>query len=73
VLEGGPTIAAAFLGAGLVDEVVAYIAPVLLGAGAPGVGDLGITSIADALRLRTTDVTVLGGDVRITSRPLTRS
>ena len=33
LLEGGPTLAAAFLRAGLVDEVVAYVAPVLLGAG----------------------------------------
>ena len=33
-LEGGPTLARAFLDAGLVDEVVAYVAPMLLGAGA---------------------------------------
>ena len=47
-LEGGPTLAAAFLSAGLVDEVVAYVAPMLLGAGTSAVGDLGITTIADA-------------------------
>jgi diaminohydroxyphosphoribosylaminopyrimidine deaminase / 5-amino-6-(5-phosphoribosylamino)uracil reductase len=58
-LEGGPTLAAAFLEAGLVDEVVVYVAPLLLGAGAAAVGDLGITSMADALRLDVTDVTVL--------------
>ena len=57
-LEGGPTLAAAFLRAGLVDEVVAYVAPMLLGAGAAAVGDLGITTITDALRLETSDVTV---------------
>ncbi|MBM6403760.1 bifunctional diaminohydroxyphosphoribosylaminopyrimidine deaminase/5-amino-6-(5-phosphoribosylamino)uracil reductase RibD [Phycicoccus sp. CSK15P-2] len=73
LLEGGPTLAAAFLRAGLVDEVVAYVAPALLGGGSPTVGDLGGTSIEDALRLETTDVTVLGGDVRITARPLGRS
>ena len=44
-------------GAGLVDEVVAYVAPALLGAGTSAVGDLGITTIDDALRLRITDVT----------------
>lgn len=70
LLEGGPTLAAAFLRAGLVDEVVAYLAPALLGGGHPVVGDLGGSSIGDALRLETTDVTVLGGDVRITARPL---
>jgi diaminohydroxyphosphoribosylaminopyrimidine deaminase/5-amino-6-(5-phosphoribosylamino)uracil reductase len=58
-LEGGPTTAAAFLRAGLVDEIVAYVAPVLLGAGPASVADLGITSIADALRPEVVAVTVL--------------
>ncbi|WKN46784.1 bifunctional diaminohydroxyphosphoribosylaminopyrimidine deaminase/5-amino-6-(5-phosphoribosylamino)uracil reductase RibD [Nocardioides sp. Arc9.136] len=58
-LEGGPTLAAAFLRAGLVDEVVAYVAPVLLGAGTSAVADLGITTISAALRPMVTDVTVL--------------
>ncbi|MDN4175497.1 bifunctional diaminohydroxyphosphoribosylaminopyrimidine deaminase/5-amino-6-(5-phosphoribosylamino)uracil reductase RibD [Nocardioides sp. SOB77] len=61
-LEGGPTLAAAFLRAGLVDEVVAYVAPAMLGAGLPAVGDLGISTIADAFRPTVTDVTVLGAD-----------
>lgn len=66
-LEGGPTLAAAFLAEGLIDEVVAYVAPVLLGAGRPAVADLGITTIGSALRLQTTDVTVVGGDVRVSA------
>jgi len=75
-LEGGPTLAAAFLAAGLVDEVVAYVAPVLLGAGLSAVGDLGITTIAAALRPVVTDVTVLDGidgeqpNVRLTMTPV---
>ena len=74
-LEGGPTLAAAFLDAGLVDEVVVYVAPLLLGAGASAVGDLGITTMSAALRLEVTDVTVLPPaedgqtDVRITLTP----
>lgn len=72
-LEGGPTLAAAFLAAGLVDEVVAYVAPMLLGAGSAAVGDLGITTIADALHLQVTDVATLGTgaetNVRITLSP----
>jgi diaminohydroxyphosphoribosylaminopyrimidine deaminase/5-amino-6-(5-phosphoribosylamino)uracil reductase len=60
-LEGGPTLAAAFLAAGLVDEVVAYVAPMLLGGGRAAVGDLGITTIADALHLPVVDVHVLQG------------
>ena len=38
-LEGGPTLAGAFLSAGLVDQVVAYLAPALLGAGSHALGD----------------------------------
>lgn len=68
-LEGGPTVAAAFLAAGYVDEVVAYVAPLLLGSGSNAVADLGITSITEALDLVVSDVTVLDGDVRITGRP----
>jgi diaminohydroxyphosphoribosylaminopyrimidine deaminase/5-amino-6-(5-phosphoribosylamino)uracil reductase len=66
-LEGGPTVAAAFLADGLVDEVVAYVAPVLLGRGRQSVSDLGVTTIADALRLAPTDITPIGTDVRITA------
>ncbi len=74
-LEGGPTLAAAFVRAGLVDEIVAYVAPVLLGSGRNAVADLGITTIADALRPTVTDVTVLDGvdgeppNVRLTMTP----
>ena len=65
-LEGGPTVAAAFLEAGLVDEIVAYVAPMLLGSGRSAVGDLGVTTIADALHLRVEDITVLDDNVRLT-------
>jgi len=74
-LEGGPTLAAAFLTAGLVDEIVVYVAPFLLGAGRSAVADLGITTISDAFRPRVTDVTVLAGpdgeepNVRFTLEP----
>jgi diaminohydroxyphosphoribosylaminopyrimidine deaminase/5-amino-6-(5-phosphoribosylamino)uracil reductase len=76
-LEGGPTLAAAFLRAGLVDEIVVYVAPMLLGSGRNAVGDLGIDTIADARHFAVTDVTVLPGhtptaadetNVRITMR-----
>lgn len=68
LLEGGPTLAAAFLKAGCVDRVVGYLAPALLGAGPTVVGDLGIPGIAQALRLVVEDVTSVGGDVRVTAR-----
>ena len=73
-LEGGPTLAASFLRAGLVDEVIAYVAPLLLGDGRSAVGDLGITSIDQALRLEIVDTTVIGEgaetNVRLLLRPL---
>ncbi|KQS64974.1 bifunctional diaminohydroxyphosphoribosylaminopyrimidine deaminase/5-amino-6-(5-phosphoribosylamino)uracil reductase RibD [Modestobacter sp. Leaf380] len=69
LLEGGPTLAAAFLTAGLVDEVVLHLAPQLLGAGATLVGDLGITTMSQALQLETLDVTPLGRDVQVRLRP----
>jgi diaminohydroxyphosphoribosylaminopyrimidine deaminase/5-amino-6-(5-phosphoribosylamino)uracil reductase len=72
-LEGGPTLAAAFLQAGLVDEVICYVAPMLLGSGLSGVGDLGVRTMADAWQLDVTDVTTLGAgpetNVRLTMTP----
>ncbi|MGC5166292.1 bifunctional diaminohydroxyphosphoribosylaminopyrimidine deaminase/5-amino-6-(5-phosphoribosylamino)uracil reductase RibD [Luteimicrobium sp. DT211] len=68
LVEGGPRLATAFLEAGVVDELHAYVAPVLLGAGPGVVGGLGITTIADALRWRTHDVRRLGDDVLLTAR-----
>jgi diaminohydroxyphosphoribosylaminopyrimidine deaminase/5-amino-6-(5-phosphoribosylamino)uracil reductase len=68
LLEGGPTLAAAFLREGLVDEVRVHVAPRLLGAGRALVGDLGIGTIADALDLTLVEVTRLGGDVALRLR-----
>lgn len=67
LLEGGARVAASCIAADLVDEVVAHIAPALLGAGAPVLGDAGITTITEALRLTTTDVVRLGDDVAVTA------
>ena len=69
MLEGGPTLAAAFLRAGLVDEVVLHVAPKLLGAGATLVGDLGISTMGQALDLHVVGLTSLGGDVGLRLRP----
>ena len=69
LVEGGPTLAAAFLRAGLVDEVHAYVAPALLGAGRAAVGELGVTTIDDAVRLETVHVQPLGPDVLIVATP----
>ena len=60
LVEGGPVLAAAFWRAGLVDELVVYLAPVLLGGGPPAVGDLGIAAIGEAARLDVVDVVRTG-------------
>lgn len=65
LLEGGPTLAASILRAGLVDRVVWYLAPLLLGSGAPAVGDLGIPGIGSAMGLRITGIRRVGQDVRV--------
>ncbi|UYM07932.1 bifunctional diaminohydroxyphosphoribosylaminopyrimidine deaminase/5-amino-6-(5-phosphoribosylamino)uracil reductase RibD [Solicola gregarius] len=68
-LEGGPTLAGAFLDAGAVDEVIAYVAPMLLGSGLAALQTPAVTTIADAWRLEPVEVTTVGTDVRITARP----
>jgi diaminohydroxyphosphoribosylaminopyrimidine deaminase/5-amino-6-(5-phosphoribosylamino)uracil reductase len=72
LLEGGPRLAGAMVEAGLVDRVVAYLAPALLGAGPNALMDAGITTIADVWRLDLTDVRQIGGDVRVLARPRPR-
>jgi len=68
-LEGGPTLAGAFVRAGLVDRIVTYLAPALLGAGRAALADAGVTTVNDAVRLDIDDVTRVGPDLRITARP----
>jgi len=65
LIEGGATVASAFLTAGLVDEVNAYIAPVLLGDGTRVVASLGISTMAEALRLSEVEHMSLGPDTLV--------
>lgn len=69
LLEGGPTLAGAFVAAGLVDRVVGYVAPLLLGNGPCALAGAGAGTISAAHRLRLEEVTRLGDDVRLTLRP----
>lgn len=70
LLEGGPTLAGAFVAAGLVDRVVVYLAPKLLGPGRGMVDLPGVGTLADAVRLRVEDLAAVGPDVRLTLRPV---
>ncbi|MDE1918487.1 MAG: bifunctional diaminohydroxyphosphoribosylaminopyrimidine deaminase/5-amino-6-(5-phosphoribosylamino)uracil reductase RibD [Sphingomonadales bacterium] len=47
-VEGGAGAAAAFLRAGLVDRLLLYRAPIIIGGGLPSIGDIGLESLADA-------------------------
>jgi len=63
LVEGGAGAAAAFLAAGLVDRLLIYRAPILIGGGKPGLGDIGLGSLADAHgQWRMTDRRALGSD-----------
>lgn len=72
LLEGGPRLAGAFLAAGLVDKVVGYLAPRLLGAGPTALLDAGVHTIAGAIDLEFVDITQVGPDLRITALPRKR-
>jgi diaminohydroxyphosphoribosylaminopyrimidine deaminase/5-amino-6-(5-phosphoribosylamino)uracil reductase len=69
LLEGGPTLAGAFLADGLVDTVIGYVAPKLLGAGRAALVGAGVTTIAEAIDLDLTDITQIGPDLRFTATP----
>jgi len=68
-VEGGPALASSFVRAGLVDEVLAYIAPTLLGGDRTAIGDIGVGTIDEQLRLRIAAVERLGDDLLIVARP----
>ncbi|WP_325162649.1 bifunctional diaminohydroxyphosphoribosylaminopyrimidine deaminase/5-amino-6-(5-phosphoribosylamino)uracil reductase RibD [Kocuria rhizophila] len=79
LVEGGPTVAAAFLAADLVDELWLHQAPLLLGDGAASVGALGIGTLAaasswrgDPVGVQDGPVAAVGEDLRWHLRPAPR-
>ena len=74
LLEAGATLSGAMLQAGLVDELVIYMAPLLMGDSACGLLHLpGLENMADRIELEITDIRAVGHDWRITARALERS
>jgi diaminohydroxyphosphoribosylaminopyrimidine deaminase/5-amino-6-(5-phosphoribosylamino)uracil reductase len=68
-VEGGPTLASAFIAAGLVDEYAIYLAPKLLGGPRVAIGDIGVGSIGEARELQITAIEQLGDDLLVVARP----
>lgn len=69
LVEAGATLGGALLDAGLVDELVTYVAPALLGSDARPLFHLhGRNALADCTRLEFLDVAMVGKDCRMRSR-----
>lgn len=68
--EGGPTLAGTLLAEGLIDVVVGYVAPALIGGGGPAaLAGQGARSMDGVHRLRFDEVIRVGDDLRLTARP----
>ncbi|RIK92450.1 MAG: bifunctional diaminohydroxyphosphoribosylaminopyrimidine deaminase/5-amino-6-(5-phosphoribosylamino)uracil reductase RibD, partial [Proteobacteria bacterium] len=73
LVEAGGTLAAAFVEEGLVDELLWYVAPKLIGAdGRPALGPLGVARLADAPGLGALRVRRLGADLLVEARVAAR-
>jgi len=64
LVEAGPTLAGSFLRAGLIDELIVYMAPKLLGSTARPLFDLPLSFMSEAVQLDIKDVKQIGADWR---------
>jgi diaminohydroxyphosphoribosylaminopyrimidine deaminase/5-amino-6-(5-phosphoribosylamino)uracil reductase len=69
LVESGPRLAGALLQAGLLDELIVYMAPALLGDRARPLLELGLDNMADKVQLQLEDVRKIGSDWRFTAIP----
>ena len=71
LVEAGATLSAAFINAGLVDELIIYIAPKLLGSDArPLLNIAGIESMSDSLNFEVADLRQIDRDIRVVLKPI---
>ena len=68
LVEGGPTVASAFVKANLVDEFVTYLAPQLIGGPGVAVTELGVESMSEAVKLQFLETKALGADLYIRAK-----
>ena len=64
-VEGGPALASKFVAAGLADELVIYLAPMLLGGGFTAIGEIGVATMAQAKHLVIRERKTLGNDLLV--------
>lgn len=69
LIEAGATLSTAFLQQQLVDEVISYVAPTLLGRSARAMFQAEFERMAQQLRFKLCDVTQFGDDVRLRLTP----
>ncbi len=69
LVEAGATLTGAFVAQGLVDELVLFLAPTLLGSDARPLFELPLTRMAQQRRLQLVDSRMLGADLRLTLKP----
>ncbi|HCG78211.1 MAG TPA: riboflavin biosynthesis protein RibD, partial [Oceanospirillales bacterium] len=69
LIESGAKLAAAFVSAGLVDELIVYCAPTLLGSDARPLLSLPLSEMKQQIRWQWQDVRMVGDDLRLTLRP----
>jgi diaminohydroxyphosphoribosylaminopyrimidine deaminase/5-amino-6-(5-phosphoribosylamino)uracil reductase len=70
MVEAGATLSGAFIKAGLVDELIVYLAPTLLGSLARSMFDLPFLQMNEQVRWQTVSVTPVGDDIRWILRPI---
>lgn len=69
LVEAGPTLAGEFLRQGLVDELIVYLAPTLLGSDARAMFNLSLSEMREQYRLQLQELTQVGQDVRLILTP----
>ena len=68
LVEAGPELGSALFAAGVIDEVILYQAPILLGAGKSWLEDIGVTTIKNAHALSAPSITSCGPDFKFRYR-----
>lgn len=72
-VEAGATLSRSLIREGLVDELILYIAPKLMGNDGRGLlGDLGLNSLEQAIDLDIKEVRMVGKDLRIIANPISK-